>query len=355
MATSTSAGAQSLDGKVVLITGGTGSFGTAMVRHLLKHGNPGTIRVFSRDELKQFHMSQALKDDRLRFFLGDVRDRDRIRRACEGVDLIIHAAALKQVQACEYNPFEAIQTNISGSVNVVDAAIDCGVPKVLALSTDKAVSPVNLYGTTKLCAEKVFIHGNSYAGRRGTRLACCRYGNVVGSRGSVIPLFLRQRAQNELTITDERMTRFWLTLEAAVQFVTRALDYMAGGEIFVPRLPSMRIVDLARIIAPQARLKHIGIRPGEKIHETLLMPEEIRHTIRVDDFFIILPEWFSRKVKRRYKGTKLPEDFSYSSDVNDSWLTEAEMREIIAEFSSSPARKRLKKATIRRVPRRAPL
>lgn len=321
-----------LENKVVLITGGTGSFGSAMVRHLLQHHRPKTIRVFSRDELKQFHMKQQLRDERLRFFLGDVRDRERVRRACEGVDIMIHAAALKQVQACEYNPFEAIKTNIIGSVNLVDAAIDCGVKKAIALSTDKAVSPVNLYGATKLCAEKVFIHGNSYTGQRGTKLACCRYGNVIGSRGSVIPLFLKQRATGKLTITDRRMTRFWITLDEAVRFVIQGLSTMVGGEIFVPNLPSMRIVDLAKTIAPDAELVEIGIRPGEKIHETLVMEEEVRTTYQHKDFYIILPEWFSTEVKRSYPKKKLPDDFVYNSGQSRHWVGEAELQAMIDSY-----------------------
>lgn len=320
--------------KVVLITGGTGSFGQAMTRFLLKHHGPRTIRIFSRDEYKQYRLNAMFSDDRLRFFLGDVRDKERLRRACEGADIILNAAALKQVPVCEYNPFEAIQTNIIGSMNVVDAAIDCGVSHAMTISSDKAVSPVNLYGATKLCSEKVFIHGNSYSGRRTTRLACVRYGNVVGSRGSVLPLFLSQREKGELTITDSRMTRFWISLEAAVRFVSDSLHTMVGGEVFVPRLPSMKVVDLARVVAPKASLKEVGVRPGEKLHETMVMTEEASHTIPWEHGYIILPEWFNTVVKRPYMAETMPEGFSYSSDNNDWWMTEAEMDQMIQEFQN---------------------
>lgn len=321
-----------LNDKVILITGGTGSFGSAMVRHLLENHKPKAIRIFSRDEFKQVHLQRRFDDDRLRFFLGDVRDRDRVRRACEGVDVIFNAAALKQVPVCEYNPFEAIQTNITGAMSVVDAAIDCGVKKVLNISSDKAVNPVNLYGATKLCAEKVFIHGNSYSGKRGTRLACVRYGNVVGSRGSVLPLFLEQRNEGVLTITDNRMTRFWINLNAAVRFVVENLALMAGGEVFIPKIPSMRVTDLARTIAPDAKLKEVGIRPGEKLHEMLIMREESRHTIDFKDRYIILPEWFHSEVERPYAGPLLGEDFEYASDTNDQWMTQKALAALVAEY-----------------------
>ncbi len=321
-----------LNDKVILITGGTGSFGTAMVRYLLKYHKPKAIRIFSRDEFKQVHLQRQFDDDRLRFFLGDVRDRQRIRRACEGVDIIFNAAALKQVPVCEYNPFEAIQTNITGAMNVVDAAIDCGVKKVLNISSDKAVNPVNLYGATKLCAEKVFIHGNSYSGKRGTKLACVRYGNVVGSRGSVLPLFLEQRRQGLLTVTDPRMTRFWINLSSAVRFVVENLALMAGGEVFIPKIPSMRVVDLARAIAPEAEIKEIGIRPGEKLHEILIMKEESLHTLDYKDRYIILPEWFHSEVERPYSGPILGEDFIYASDTNHEWMTDTQLTALIAEY-----------------------
>ena len=316
-----------LKDKVILITGGTGSFGHAMTRHLLEDHQVRRVRIFSRDELKQYEMQQEFPSDKLRFFIGDVRDRDRLRRACQGVDIIFHGAALKQVTACEYNPFEAIQTNIIGAMNVVDAAIDCGVSRAICISTDKAVSPVNLYGATKLCAEKIFIHGNSYSGPRGSRFACVRYGNVIGSRGSVLPLFIKQRDSGELTITDPQMTRFWLALPKAVSFVTQSLEIMVGGEIFIPKIPSMRVTDLADAIAPDAKQKVIGIRPGEKLHETLLLREESRHTLDMTGYYIVVPEWFPTEVKRPYKGAPCPADFRYNSAENDDWLDAAGMRE----------------------------
>jgi len=255
--------------QVVLVTGGTGSFGKKFIDILLKEYHPAKLIVFSRDELKQSEMrASGFDHPSLRYFIGDVRDLQRLRRAMNGVDIVVHAAALKQVPACEYNPMEAIKTNILGSSNVIEAALDAGVKKVMALSTDKAVNPVNLYGTTKLAAEKLFVQSNAYAAGSETRFSCVRYGNVVGSRGSVIPTFLKQRPNGKLTITDERMTRFWLTLEQGVRFVIRCVELMRGGEVFVPKIPSTRIVDLARVIAPQAELEVIGIRPGEKLHKS---------------------------------------------------------------------------------------
>lgn len=321
-----------LKNKTILITGGTGSFGQAMTRHLLKHHEPKAVRIFSRDEFKQYQFSRKLQDDRLRFFLGDVRDRDRLRRASQGVDVIFNAAALKQVLSCEYNPFEAIQTNIIGAMNIVDAAIDCGVHKVVNISSDKAVSPVNLYGATKLCAEKVIVHGSSYSGSRSTRFSCVRYGNVVGSRGSVLPLFLEQKPTGRLTITDERMTRFWITLDQAVRFVIQSLDMMAGGEIFVPKLPSMRITELARNVAPEAEIEIVGVRPGEKLHETMIMAEEASHTVEHGDTYIVLPEWFNTNVKRPYGEDPIGGDFFYRSDINDRWLSDDDMQAMIRDY-----------------------
>jgi UDP-N-acetylglucosamine 4,6-dehydratase len=266
--------------KVVLITGGTGSFGKKLTRILLDEYNPAKVIVFSRDELKQYEMRASGYDaHNLRYFIGDVRDLDRLRRAFEGVDIVIHAAALKQVPACEYNPMEAIKTNILGSSNVIDAALDSGVERVVALSTDKAVNPINLYGATKLAAEKLFIQSNSYAGGRKTRFSCVRYGNVVGSRGSVVPVFLRQRENGEITVTDDRMTRFWISLEQGVRFVIRCAENMHGGEVLEPKKPSMSIVDLAKAIAPEAKVNVIGIRPGEKLHEVLISEDEARTTV----------------------------------------------------------------------------
>jgi len=316
--------------KVILITGGTGSFGKHFCRYMLNRHQPGVIRVYSRDELKQHEMRIEFKDDpRLRFFIGDVRDGHRLKRAMEGVDMVVHAAALKQVPACEYNPFEAVKTNVHGAQNVIDAAIDTGVKKVIALSTDKAVNPVNLYGATKLCSDKLFIQGNAYSGWKKTRFACVRYGNVIGSRGSVIPLFLQQKKHGEITVTDERMTRFWITLDEAVELVLKGFRYMEGGEIFVPRIPSMKIMDLAEAIAPECKIKIIGIRPGEKLHEALTGEDEARNTISYRGMYVILPnmEWWSRKNYR--EGVKLPDNFIYSSDRNDQWLGVNELRDIV--------------------------
>ena len=321
----------SLADKTILVTGGTGSFGNKFVEAVLRDENPKRVIVFSRDELKQHEMRQRINDPRVSFFLGDVRDRDRLKRAFEaGVDVVVHAAALKQVPACEYNPFEAIKTNILGGQNVIDAAIDCHVPRVIALSTDKAVNPVNLYGATKLCAEKTFVHGNAYVGMRPTKFSCVRYGNVIGSRGSVIPVFLAQRNTGKLTVTDERMTRFWLTLEQSVRFVIQCLNLMHGGEVFVPRIPSMRIVDLAAAIAPECEVEFVGIRPGEKLHEVLVSVDEARRTLALEDMFVIQPEqgWWSRR--NWVKGKAVPDGFAYTSDGNDQWLSVEELHEIVA-------------------------
>ena len=322
-----------LEGKTVLVTGGTGSFGKACTRVLLEEHDPAKVIILSRDELKQYEMAQQFRDPRLRFFLGDVRDRDRLRRAFEGVDVVIHAAALKQVPAAEYNPLEAIRTNIFGAANVVDAALDTGVRRVVALSTDKAANPINLYGATKLCQDKLFVAANSYAGARDVRFAVVRYGNVVGSRGSVIPFFLRQRETGVLPITDERMTRFWITLDQGVRFVLRAIDEMRGGEIFVPKLPSMRIVDLARAICPECRIEVTGIRPGEKLHEVMVPVDDARSTLEYEDHFVIQPlfPWWDAEAFRRERGGRpCPDGFCYSSDANDRWLSVEELREIVA-------------------------
>ena len=315
-----------IDGKTVLVTGGTGSFGTKFVETALAHHAPKRIIVFSRDELKQHTMQLALDDPRLSFFIGDVRDRDRLWRAFQAdVDLVVHAAAMKQVPACEYNPFEAIKTNVLGAQNIIDAAIDAGVPRVLALSTDKAVNPVNLYGASKLAAEKIFVQGNAYAGAKDTRFACVRYGNVVGSRGSVIPLFLEQRRFGQVTLTDERMTRFWLTLQQGVEFVIKCLGRIDGGEVFIPKIPSMSMVDLAHTIAPGCDIKVTGIRPGEKLHECLVSADEARHAVALDDMFVITPEHPFWDTTRTQIGTSLPDGFEFSSDSNDRWLTADEL------------------------------
>jgi UDP-N-acetylglucosamine 4,6-dehydratase len=308
----------------VLVTGGTGSFGQKFTEVLLREYRPNKLIILSRDELKQHEMRQRFPDTGetpIRYFIGDVRDRERLYRAFNGVDVVIHAAALKQVPACEYNPMEAIKTNVLGASNIIDAAIDRGVRKVLALSTDKAVNPVNLYGATKLCAEKLFIQGNAYAGENGTRFACTRYGNVVGSRGSVVPLFQEQRRTGRITITDERMTRFWITLEEGVRFVIRCVEEMMGGEVFVPKLPSMRVTDLARAIAPECAVDLIGIRPGEKLHESMLSVDEARTAVDVGDRYVIEPAhgWWDGGAWEA--GTRLPEGFAYASDTNDAWLS----------------------------------
>ncbi len=306
--------------KVVLITGGTGSFGQAFTKILLEKYPIRALRIYSRDELKQYEMQKIMTDSRLRFFIGDVRDKDRLVRAMNGVDIVVHAAALKHVLACEYNPLEAIKTNVMGAANVIEAALENEVDKVIALSTDKAVNPVNLYGATKLCAEKLFVQGNSYAGERKTRFSCCRYGNVLGSRGSVVPLFHEQKASGSLTITDHRMTRFWITLPQAVDFVTKAVEFMHGGEIFVPKIPSVMITDLAEAIAPGYETHEIGIRPGEKLHEVLLTDEESHHSLELEDFYIVKPEhqWWSAEHWAEAKS--LPDGFRYSSDCNDDFL-----------------------------------
>lgn len=309
--------------KVVLVTGGTGTFGQAFIRSLLERHDLAAVRVLSRDELKQWEFARRVPDPRLRMFIGDVRERDRLLRAFDGVDVVVHAAALKQVPACEYNPFEAVKTNVLGAQNVIDAAIERGVGRVIALSTDKAASPVNLYGATKLCAEKLFVQGNAYVGDRPTRFACVRYGNVVASRGSVVPLFVEHRPKGWLPITDLRMTRFWITVGQAVRFVEQAVASMTGGEIFVPKLPSVKVVDLAAVVAPECELREVGIRPGEKLHETLVTTEEQRRAHDADWSFLISPEYPGREV-----ATELPRvrrEESYSSDTNDRWLTTADI------------------------------
>src|SRR5512134_1974290 len=308
--------------QTILITGGTGSFGKKFTKIALEEKQPKKIIIFSRDELKQHEMRmQGYDDPSLRFFIGDVRDRERLVRAVQGVDIVVHAAALKQVPACEYNPMEAIKTNIMGTSNVVEAALDAGVKKVLALSTDKAVNPVNLYGATKLAAEKLTVQSNAYAGGSATRFSCVRYGNVVGSRGSVVPLFLKQRVNGKVTITDDRMTRFWLSLEQGVRFVISCIEQMEGGEVFVPKIPSTKVTDLARAIAPQAEINIIGIRPGEKLHEVLISEDEARHTVELEKMFVVQPAeaiWFGYSWQS--KGKLLTDGFRYSSDNNTEWL-----------------------------------
>jgi UDP-N-acetylglucosamine 4,6-dehydratase/5-epimerase len=314
--------------KSVLVTGGTGSFGRKFVEVMLPH-KPKRLIVFSRDELKQHEMRQVFNDagdSPMRYFIGDVRDRERLRRAFHNVEVVIHAAALKQVPACEYNPIEAVQTNIDGARNVVDAAIDAGVQRLVALSSDKAVGPVNLYGATKLVSEKLFVQANSYSGADGCRFSCVRYGNVVGSRGSVIPLFRQQRETGQITVTDPRMTRFWITLDQGVRFVIRCAEQAQGGEVFVPKIPSMKISDLARVVAPGCDVRVTGIRPGEKLHELLISEDEARNAIELEDMFVIEPlfPWWTNQ---RWNDGKRPvQGFRYGSDTNSHWLTDDELR-----------------------------
>jgi len=324
------------DNQVVLITGGTGSFGRKFLKRLLTEYNPKKVIVFSRDEYKQVLLQREFQEysSKLRFFLGDIRDKERLYRAFDGVDIVVHAAALKQVPLAEYNPFEAVKTNIIGAQNIINAAIDRGVKKVVALSTDKAVNPINLYGGTKLVMEKLFIAGNAYVGDKDTIFTVVRYGNVVGSRGSVIPYFLKlaKEGVKEFPITDPRMTRFWITLDQAVDLVIKALETSVGGEIFVPKIPSMRIVDLAKAIKPGCEFKIIGIRPGEKLHETLISEEEGRKTKILDDkTYVVLPqfEWKSNLYKKYETLPSVGEGFIYRSDKNDWWLTVEELRELI--------------------------
>jgi UDP-N-acetylglucosamine 4,6-dehydratase len=333
--------------EVVLVTGGTGSFGKKFLEVMLRDYHPQKLIIFSRDELKQHDMRTAGFDHpSLRYFIGDVRDPQRLQRAFSGVTIVVHAAALKQVPACEYNPFEAVQTNIMGGRNVIDAAIDQGVRRVLALSTDKAVNPINLYGATKLCAEKMFVQANAYAGAQDTRFSCARYGNVVGSRGSVIPVFIEQRKRGKITITDARMTRFWLTLEHGVRFVVGAIEQMHGGEIFVPKIPSMRLTDMAETIAPGCEVECIGIRPGEKLHEVLVSEDEARNTVELEDMYVIQPAhaWWSRQNWKN--GQPLPEGFRYGSDSNVHWLTSEELQGLIE--AETPAGEKLRVITPQR-------
>lgn len=317
------------DDKIVLVTGGTGSFGKKFAKILTTQYRPKNLRIFSRGELLQMEMANAFKDDRLRFLIGDVRDKSRLSRAMNGVDVVVHAAALKQVPTCEYNPIEAVQTNIEGAVNVIDAAIDNSVEKVMAISTDKAVHPVNLYGATKMVAEKLFVQANTYAGFRKTKFSVVRYGNVVGSRGSVIPLFKEQAKTGSITITDERMTRFWITLDQGVQFVINSLEMMKGGEIFIPKIPSMRITDLADVAAPGARIEQIGIRPGEKLHEVMITEDESRHAKEFDTYYVVEPEFAFWRNTHYQDGKALPEGFRYSSEINTQWLTKEDLQKIV--------------------------
>lgn len=328
--------------QVVLITGGTGSFGKKCIEIMLNEYRPAKIIVYSRDELKQHDMRvSGFNHPSLRYFIGDVRDGDRLRRAFNGVNIVVHAAALKQVPACEYNPMEAIKTNILGSSNVIDAALDAGVSRVLALSTDKAVNPVNLYGATKLAAEKLFIQSNYYAGGREIRMSCVRYGNVVGSRGSVVPVFIKQRTNGSITITDERMTRFWITLEQGVRFVIRCIEQMHGGEVFVPKIPSMSIADLALAVAPGSEVTYTGIRPGEKLHEVLISEDEARTAVELEDMFVVMPAMplmsKGKLLGRDWEavGKPLPDGYRFASNTNQKWLQIDELKEIIAPIEAA--------------------
>jgi UDP-N-acetylglucosamine 4,6-dehydratase/5-epimerase len=314
-----------LDGKTLLITGATGSFGSAFIRAVLARYDVEAVRAFSRDELKQSQLERQLGDDRLRLLLGDVRDRDRMRLASRGVDVIVHAAALKQVPACEYNPFEAVQTNVIGAQNVISAAIDNDVPLTIGLSTDKAVNPVNLYGATKLCAEKLFAQAMAYAGGGPSHFACVRYGNVLGSRGSVVPMFREQAGTGVVDVTDERMTRFWITLDQAVEFVLSCMGKVKGGEVFIPKIPSMRVMDLAATLAPEAERRMVGIRPGEKLHEVLLTEDEARHAYDLGDRYVIVPHRLSPNAGADDRGQRLPVGFRFSSDANEAWLAADEL------------------------------
>lgn len=319
-----------LDGASVLITGGTGSLGKYLVEYLLEETAARRIVIFSRDELKQQHMRAHFKDDsRLRWFLGDIRDLDRLKRAFHNVDFVIHAAALKQVDTGEYNPMEFIKTNILGSQNVIDASIDAGVKRVVALSTDKASSPINLYGATKLTADKLFVAGNNYSFSYGTTFSVVRYGNVMGSRGSVIPFFKELASQGKpLPITDLRMTRFWISIENAVKFVIESLEMMMGGELYVPRIPSMKIIDVAHAVSPGAKLIEIGMRPGEKLHEEMISADDSRRTIILENRFVVTPvvaEWGYAPPKGEY----MPGDQAYRSDTNDMWMSASDVKKFI--------------------------
>lgn len=317
------------DNATILVTGGTGSFGHKFVPMVLAKYNPKKVIIYSRDEMKQWEMAKLFQgDERVRFFIGDVRDRDRMYRALDGVDFVVHAAATKIVPTAEYNPFECVKTNVIGAMNIIDACIDKGVKKVVALSTDKASSPINLYGATKLTSDKLFVAGNSYAGGHETRFAVVRYGNVMGSRGSVIPFFLSIRDKGVMPITDDRMTRFMISLEEGVELVWHAFEDMEGGEIYVKKIPSMKVTDLARVVAPEAKQEVVGIRPGEKLHEQMISPEDAHYTYEYAEHFKILPtinNW-GKDANRIKDGKKVPEGFEYSSDNNTEWMTDADLQ-----------------------------
>ena len=323
----------SLKDKIVLVTGGTGSFGKKFTEVVLRQHEPKKLIIFSRDEWKQSEMARRFDDSRLRFFIGDVRDKDRLERAFDGVEVVIHAAALKQIPTAEYNPLEVIKTNILGAANVIDAAIDRGVEKVVALSTDKAANPINLYGASKLCADKLFIAANVYSGSHRTKFSVVRYGNVVGSRGSVIPLFLKMRETGRIPITDKRMTRFWITLDQGVELVIQGLEQMHGGEIFVPKVPSMNIMDLAEAIAPGCRYEIVGIRPGEKLHEVMVPADDARRTLELDNFYVVQPDFpHYSQISNWRDARQVPEGFFYASNSNTQWLTKGELQGLVNQL-----------------------
>lgn len=313
----------------ILVTGGTGSFGKRFVERVLKQYKPNKLIVFSRDELKQTDMQRQFNAPCMRYFIGDVRDESRLRRAFQGVDVVIHAAALKHVPVAEYNPFEAVKTNVIGAENIINAAIDSRVKKVIALSTDKAVNPINMYGATKLCADKMFVASNHYAGENGTAFSVVRYGNVLGSRGSVLPVFMELKKTGRIPITDERMTRFWITLDQGVDLVLKGLELMRGGEIFVPKIPSMKITDLADVIAPGCKKEVVGIRPGEKLHEVLIPRDEMRQTLAFKDMYVICPDMQDWKNPKLKAGKLVQGDFEYASDTNDVYLTAKDLKKLI--------------------------
>lgn len=321
--------------KSILLTGGTGSFGQAFVKMALSKYRPKRLVIFSRDELKQHEMQQNFSPEDypcLRYFIGDVRDADRLHRAFSKIDIVIHAAALKQVPACEYNPYEAVKTNILGAQNIVEAAIDGKVSRVIALSTDKAANPMNLYGATKLCSDKLFINGNGYVGSNTTRFSVVRYGNVLGSRGSVVPRFLKARETGTVRVTHPDMTRFWITLDQAIDFVVNSLDVMQGGEIFIPKLPSMRVGDMAAALCPECKVKITGIRPGEKMHEVMVPMNEARNTYEYDKYFVINPAYrFFERTKLPCSGVSVPDNYEYSSDTNTQWLSKEELLRLVAQ------------------------
>ncbi len=330
------------DNQSILITGATGSFGKKALEILLAEYSPKRLVVFSRDELKQFEMRDQFSETKykcMRYFLGDVRDGERLRRAFDGIDYVIHAAALKQVPAAEYNPIEAIKTNVHGAINVIDAAIDCGVKKVVALSTDKAANPVNLYGATKLCSDKLFVNANNYSGSHPARFSVVRYGNVMGSRGSVIPFFMARRKNGVLPITDPRMTRFWITLDQGVRFVLKSFERMHGAELYVPKIPSMKITDLATALAPECKQEVVGIRPGEKLHEIMITEDDARHTREFDDHYAILPEPIDGAIGHHpmeTKGLACAEGFRFSSDSNKQWISGPELMTMLKTHKMIP-------------------